>query len=146
MINRLLALFLGLVPLAGAHAADSAAATNRWEREIRAFEAADKTNPPPQGAILFIGSSTIARWPNISRAFPGHTVFKRGFGGSELSDSVAYVGRIVVPYPEPPGRKHLGRVAVCFYPAHSVQSALLLLRHRLCLHRRTTKIARRGAR
>ena len=24
----------------------------RWEKDIRAFEAADKTNPPPQDAIL----------------------------------------------------------------------------------------------
>lgn len=72
--------------------------TNRWEPEIAAFEAADKTNPPPQNAILFIGSSSIRMWPNLQQAFPGHQVFKRGFGGSELSDSVAFADRIVLPY------------------------------------------------
>jgi lysophospholipase L1-like esterase len=70
----------------------------QWEKDIRAFEAADKTNPPPQDATLFIGSSSIRRWTNVAQAFPGHKVFNRGFGGSQLSDSVAFVGRIVTPY------------------------------------------------
>jgi lysophospholipase L1-like esterase len=70
----------------------------RWEKDIRAFEAADKTNPPPQGAVLFIGSSSIQFWTNLGRAFPGHKVLNRGFSGSQLSDSVAFVHRIVTPY------------------------------------------------
>jgi len=70
----------------------------RWEQDIRAFETADKTNPPPQDAILFIGSSSIRRWTNVAQAFPGHKVLNRGFGGSQLSDSVAFVDRIVIPY------------------------------------------------
>jgi len=70
----------------------------QWGREIRAFEAADKTNPPPQGAILFIGSSSIRLWSNLAQSFPGHRVINRGFGGSQVSDSVAFVHRIVIPY------------------------------------------------
>jgi lysophospholipase L1-like esterase len=70
----------------------------RWGKEIRAFEEADQTNPPPRQAILFIGSSSIRRWTNVARAFPGHQVINRGFGGSHLSDSVAFVDRIVTPY------------------------------------------------
>ena len=31
--------------------------TNAFEKEILAFEAHDKTNPPPKHAILFVGSS-----------------------------------------------------------------------------------------
>lgn len=80
------------------HGAEPVLQTNRWESEIKAFEAADKTNPPPQNAILFVGSSSIRIWPDLQQAFPGHRVFKRGFGGSELSDSVAFAGRIVIPY------------------------------------------------
>lgn len=72
--------------------------TSRWESDIEAFEASDKTNPPPQNSILFVGSSSIRFWPNLQRAFPGHKVFKRGFGGSELSDSVTFADRIVIPY------------------------------------------------
>ena len=70
----------------------------RWEKDIRAFETADKTNPPPQDAILFVGSSSIRLWTNLAQAFPGHKVFRRGFGGSELSDSAAFMDRIVTPY------------------------------------------------
>ena len=70
----------------------------RWETDIRAFETADKTHPPPQDAILFIGSSSILRWTNLAQAFPGHEVINRGFGGSQLSDSVTFVDRIVTPY------------------------------------------------
>jgi lysophospholipase L1-like esterase len=69
-----------------------------WEKDIRAFEAADRTNPPPKDAILFIGSSSIRLWTNLAQAFPGHKVINRGFGGSEVSDSVAFVPRLVLPY------------------------------------------------
>ncbi len=77
---------------------DQQVAERRWGKEIGAFEAADKTNPPPQHAVLFIGSSSIRRWTNLAQAFPEHKVINRGFGGSELSDSVAFADRIVIPY------------------------------------------------
>jgi hypothetical protein len=70
----------------------------RWGKDIRAFEAADKTNPPPRNAILFVGSSSIRLWTNAPQAFPGHIIFNRGFGGSHLSDSVFFADRIVTPY------------------------------------------------
>jgi hypothetical protein len=69
-----------------------------WERDIAAFEASDKTNPPPHGGIEFIGSSTIARWKTLPQDFPGKPVFNRGFGGSELADSTYFADRIVIPY------------------------------------------------
>jgi lysophospholipase L1-like esterase len=74
------------------------AGPERWEKTIAAFEAADKTNPPPQGAILFIGSSTIVRWKTLAQDFPEHAVINRGFGGSQIADSVFYADRIVIPY------------------------------------------------
>lgn len=69
-----------------------------WEHDIAAFEAADKTNPPPRGGIEFIGSSTIARWKTLQQDFPGQPVFNRGFGGSQAADSVYFADRIVIPY------------------------------------------------
>src|SRR5262249_51220098 len=60
--------------------------------------AADKTNPPPQNAILFIGSSSVRLWKTLERDFAGYKVFNRGFGGSHLADSVAFVNRIVLPF------------------------------------------------
>jgi lysophospholipase L1-like esterase len=69
-----------------------------WEREIRAFEAADKKCPPPEGAILFIGSSGIRMWKTLAADFPEYQVINRGFGGSQIADSVHYADRIVFPY------------------------------------------------
>lgn len=70
----------------------------RWEKEIAAYEAADKSNPPPKNAILFVGSSSIRKWTTLAKDFPGKTVINRGFGGSEISDSVVFADRIVIPY------------------------------------------------
>jgi len=74
------------------------AQTNRWEADIAAFEARDRTNPPPKDAILFIGSSSIRLWKTLEQDFPEHKVINRGFGGSEIGDAVHFVDRIVVPY------------------------------------------------
>lgn len=74
------------------------AETNKWEAEILGFEASDRTNPPPKRAVLFIGSSSIRYWKTLAQDFPRHRVINRGFGGSELSDSLHYAKRIVLPY------------------------------------------------
>jgi len=72
--------------------------SSKWESEIKAFEAADKTNPPPHGAVLFIGSSSIRQWKTLAEDFQEYKVINRGFGGSQIIDSVAFVDRIVIPY------------------------------------------------
>lgn len=72
--------------------------SSRWEPAIRAFEAVDRTKPPPRDAIEFIGSSSIRLWTNAPSLLPGHTIFNRGFGGSQLADSVFFVDRILIPY------------------------------------------------
>ena len=70
----------------------------RWEREIAAFEAADRANPPPKGAVLFVGASTITLWKSLPRDFPEHKVINRGFGGSEIADTTHFADRIIFPY------------------------------------------------
>jgi hypothetical protein len=70
----------------------------RWEKEISAYERMDATNPPPKGALVFIGSSTIARWKTLAQDFPRLPVVNRGFGGSEIVDSTHFAGRIIIPY------------------------------------------------
>jgi lysophospholipase L1-like esterase len=75
-----------------------AASSTRWDKDIRAFEAADKTSPPPRGAILFIGASSTRRWKTLAADFPEYQVINRGFGGSQTIDSVYYADRIVIPY------------------------------------------------
>ena len=69
-----------------------------FAKDIADFEASDRTNPPPRGAILFIGSSSIRLWKTLAQDFPDHRVINRGFGGSQIADSVRYADRIVLPY------------------------------------------------
>ncbi len=70
----------------------------QWEKEISAYEAKDRTNPPPQHAVLFIGSSTIRMWSTLATDFPDQKVINRGFGGSEIADSTYFANRILFPY------------------------------------------------
>src|SRR4051794_1726078 len=70
----------------------------KWETEIAAFEQQDRDNPPPKNAIVFVGSSSIRLWSTLAGDFPHHRVLNRGFGGSEIADSVHFADRIVIPY------------------------------------------------
>ena len=72
--------------------------SDKWEPEIAAFEASDRTNPPPKDCILFVGSSSIRMWTTLKQDFPALPVVNRGFGGSELADSVKLAERIILPY------------------------------------------------
>jgi lysophospholipase L1-like esterase len=70
----------------------------RWEKEIAAYEAADRANPPARGGIVFTGSSTIRGWKTLASDFPEHNVINRGFGGSQIVDATHFADRIIIPY------------------------------------------------
>ena len=93
-------LYLALltVSLACFAASHPALAQDRWEEAIQAFEQMDETDPPPQGAILFAGSSSIRMWSTLAEDFPDARVINRGFGGSQMSDLIHFADRIVTPY------------------------------------------------
>jgi len=84
--------------LALALAASALAAPEKWAKDIDAFTTADLGRPPPENAVLFIGSSTIVKWKTLNQDFPKVVTVHRGFGGSELSDTVFYLDRIAIPY------------------------------------------------
>lgn len=69
-----------------------------WEDEIAAIEEVDHINPPPRGAVLFIGSSTIRMWKSLAEDFPDHQVINRGFGGSEIADATHFADRLIFPH------------------------------------------------
>lgn len=73
-------------------------APDRWQNEIARLIADDVTNPPPAGATVFVGSSSIRLWKSLADDFPGIRTIRRGFGGSELADSVFYAERLVISY------------------------------------------------
>lgn len=66
--------------------------------DIRAFKKQDSIKPPPQHAILFVGSSSFTKWTDVQSYFPKYTIINRGFGGSTLPDVIRYANDIIFPY------------------------------------------------
>jgi lysophospholipase L1-like esterase len=71
---------------------------SRFENAIKAFEEESKEAPPPEGAIVGIGSSSMLMWTSIHEDLEPLTVIHRGFGGSIMNDAYYYADRIVIPY------------------------------------------------
>jgi hypothetical protein len=96
MYNRLLS---QAVLLAGLLLAPRwvSAAPAEWVAEIERLTAGDGAQPPA-GGVVFVGSSSIRLWSTLAEDFPGVPIINRGFGGSELPDSVHFADRIVMPY------------------------------------------------
>ncbi|MBA4389256.1 MAG: GDSL family lipase [Verrucomicrobia bacterium] len=80
------------------HAMQTDAATPwPFEEEIRAFELQAMQAPPPHGAIVCTGSSTMRCWrDNLAQDLAPLTVIPRGFGGSTMEDALHFVDRIVI--------------------------------------------------
>ena len=71
----------------------------RFAGEIAAFQAADVASPPPKGAILCTGSSSMRMWhPRIQKDLPGLTLIPRGFGGSHYTDVIHYRETLIFQY------------------------------------------------
>ena len=73
-------------------------AEHPFEKDILAFEAADRAQPPVPGAILFVGDSQFTRWKALPQDLPEYRIIRRGFGGSKMSDLLYYTDRVVLPY------------------------------------------------
>lgn len=105
-----LAALAGTLATAGQPPPDPA----RWEKDIAAFEAADRRSPPPPGGIVFTGSSSIRLWESLAQDFRGRPVLNRGFGGSMLPDVLAHLPRIVT--------RHRPRQVVIYCGANDINA------------------------
>jgi lysophospholipase L1-like esterase len=95
-------------PTAAANAATAVAAAlipkpypdpARFEKAIRAFEAADAKLTPPPGGIVCVGSSSMAGWhATLKQDLAPLPVIGRGFGGSNMNDALHFVDRVVTRY------------------------------------------------
>ena len=70
----------------------------RFESAIIAYEEQDKVIPFPEGAVLFVGSSSVRMWKTLDQDLAEVTTVNRGFGGSQFSDLLYYLDRIVTNY------------------------------------------------
>jgi len=71
---------------------------DRFENEIKAYEAKDRTKPVRPGETLFVGSSTFRLWPNLEKEFQNEHAVNRAFGGATIDEINHYAKRIVIPY------------------------------------------------
>lgn len=69
-----------------------------WKQEVEKFQKMDLKSPPPEDAILFVGSSSIRFWSTLEQDIVPLTVIKRGFGGAKLNDVIYYADKIIFPY------------------------------------------------
>lgn len=74
------------------------AAPADWAEAIAHFATADAAQPPSPGGIVFVGSSSIRLWATLAEDFPGLGVVNRGFGGSELGDTLFHADRLIIAH------------------------------------------------
>ncbi|MES2179925.1 MAG: GDSL-type esterase/lipase family protein [Gemmatimonadota bacterium] len=84
--------------LAGRVDAQTVPATNRFEKNVADYEAADRREAPPRGAILLIGDSQFFRWSTLHEDLPEYTIVNRGVDAMQVSDVLHFADRLVVPY------------------------------------------------
>lgn len=70
-----------------------------WEQDIAAFEREAAATPPPAGALLVIGASTVRFWETAEEDLAPLPVVRRGFGGAKVADVAYYAERLVRPAP-----------------------------------------------
>jgi len=69
----------------------------RFRGAIDAFLAADAQTPPPKGAIIATGSSSMRGWHGrIAEDLAPLTVIPRGFGGSNMNDVRHFLDELVL--------------------------------------------------
>ncbi|HVS62270.1 MAG TPA: exo-alpha-sialidase [Thermoanaerobaculia bacterium] len=89
------------IVLAGLLVAGSVASgqehADRWAAAMAEFERQDAEHPPEPGGILFLGSSSIRFW-DLERWLPDHGATNRGFGGSQIADSIRHFDTLVTPH------------------------------------------------
>jgi lysophospholipase L1-like esterase len=71
---------------------------SQFEKTVQAYEAADKLQPPPKGAILLAGDSQFFRWKTVHEDLPGYRIVNRGIDSFQLSDVSHFTERLIFPH------------------------------------------------
>lgn len=71
---------------------------SRFEKQVKIYEAADRAEAPPQGAIMLAGDSQFFRWKTFKEDLPGYTLVNRGIDSFQTSDVIQFADRLVMPH------------------------------------------------
>jgi lysophospholipase L1-like esterase len=106
MLRRILAVcaLISLTNLADLWSQD-APEQSRWASAIAKFEEQDEASPTEPGGVVFVGSSSIRMW-DLEKSFPKAGYLNRGFGGSQIADSIEFAKQLVL--------KHKPRIVVMY--------------------------------
>jgi len=72
-------------------------APERWKSRVDQMLRQDGLRPPKQGAVMFVGSATIAGW-DLKHYFPQFETINRGIGGSMIAESTYYADQLIIPF------------------------------------------------
>lgn len=86
-------------------AAEPAEPTGKWASAMKQFAEMDEASPVAKGGVVFVGSSSIRKW-DLPMYFPNLPVLNRGFGGSQVADSLEHADLLVI--------KHAPRLVVMY--------------------------------
>jgi lysophospholipase L1-like esterase len=106
MLSRILAVCV-LISLGNSSAlwSQDVPEESRWASAIADFEKQDQASPTDPGGVVFVGSSSIRMW-DLEKSFPKAGYLNRGFGGSQIADSIEFAKQLVL--------KHKPRIVVMY--------------------------------
>ena len=78
-------------------APDSITTPGQWSTELARFASQDQSGWFAKEGVIFVGSSSIRFW-DLSTWFPGKTYLNRGFGGSQISDSIVNIELLILKH------------------------------------------------
>ncbi|MEO1584170.1 MAG: GDSL-type esterase/lipase family protein [Planctomycetota bacterium] len=74
------------------------AASQPYLGDVTRWNDQDVLDPIQAGGVVFVGSSSIRRWEQLTRDFSDYRIIQRGFGGSQFEDLNFWVDELVLGY------------------------------------------------
>ena len=68
-----------------------------WD-DVQTIKKYDQLFKPPVHPVLFVGSSSIRKWDNLTQVFAKYNALNRGIGGAVINDITFYLNDVVFPY------------------------------------------------
>lgn len=68
-----------------------------WD-DVQTIKKYDQMFKPPVNPVLFVGSSSIRKWDDLTQVFAKYNALNRGIGGAVVNDITRYLNDIVFPY------------------------------------------------